>query len=1274
MGRYNPNYPTVLGNEFAPVTVDPVAIDTASAVGYTFRTATRDDIGTARVLMTAPPPGQPYRKVITCEVYPDAVAPATGVLRKITVPCVTASSYSNATVVGGGTFADALRNPTDGKYVALTGPSAGVKVWFDTSTSNTRLHAAVASNRIVDVTVKYAMTGEFEDHAVPVVMALERSNAAVSLDMDNTITGEAAQYENVVPRSSRLGDYNPFWNTTINPNTDARRGPWKLANGSNNFIGLEAMASAAGTNFNLRFITASTVTAGVAAFALHYCALEITYCAENRVAAGGLDLTGGVGLEDDMFYADVPLFSPPNWGFLWDSNTGYDYMLAVGQGYVGALSVTYPVPVTLDRVVSARDTFKGHRGVLINKTLRAGEEWTREETESLPAVALYASTVLFDGSTIYTPSQVYNSPLSLEIAQLTFPGDSLQWVSDGGVAGRTYTHVRFYARNTAATTDYLEVYVTNVSDVPQGPSARISVEEFAALPEIVNGWKEVTLPLDPVWVTPGFGIVKWQFQSATGLSAPWEVLGADANPYREAVGAGYGSATYHDVTGFARVDGVNDFNADLSLMLIAALDVPGNLAVSTAVQALTVLDEACGVPVSAIPTGIRYHQLSWDAVNDLAVAGFAYYEVQRRDTTMPADEWETIAEITSVTVTAMDDYEARVGVVSSYRIRQVHEDGYTSEWSATVTSTIVAPGVTGTGVDSSVLILTTNHNPSGNLAYVTAYEGRGGVPEQDFTFPEGGQTGLQSMYGRDYRVAFRPLERAGTEFTRTLLLNAAGVPTLTADKTALALRDLAWDTVPYVCTRDERNNRWLTSVSVPGSATRDVPSAGHLVLAPATFTEVTGTPAPVDYEGGCEGLRLEGADTYQYWSTLAPAVMGGTRVQTDTFTRVVANGWGSSDTGEAWTTGGGGAAADYAVNGTVGQIISATVTVDRRQIAADTYSYHRAKISMTVPAVATGGAFHAGLITRYQDANNFFYYKVEFGTGGTFRLDVVKVLAGVVTTVDTGAVISTYTAGTVIHLEEMTRGNSLTVRVWKNADAPPDWESGGAAVAFLPAQTGMAMTGKVGVQQTRLAANTNANITLTYDNFTVDSLPEVYDIRALVRPFADNFIVQYGTDNSSTVTDTEGTWALELAYGAVGVNIVGTNSTQIDSTKVLELGLVKNHRTWVRAVITQDTGSGAEQVQFYTLATDGVTWTLIDTVTAAAPTQPIPPLNTGGLMSVMNVTPGGIWTERMELRLDGVLVMSPDFTAQAIGAEDFTDAQGNDWSTTSGRGICATLE
>ncbi|MFD0787288.1 hypothetical protein ACFQZ8_25585, partial [Micromonospora azadirachtae] len=295
---------------------------------------------------------------------------------------------------------------------------------------------------------------------------------------------------------------------------------------------------------------------------------------------------------------------------------------------------------------------------------------------------------------------------------------------------------------------------------------------------------------------------------------------------------------YGGRTAWAVVDGQSDESADLTLMFAQEMDAVLGLDLQPAVQPLRVVDDRCDRPASKIPTGIRYHRLSWLAVNSAVVAGWGCYEVQRQDDTMPADEWETIAKVVEPSVTAVDDYEARVGVESRYRIRMVHRLGIAGPWSPPVAATIAAPGVEGRNVDAGVLILTSNHNPAGNLAYVENFD-RSSVEE--FTFPEAEQVELQEMFDRDFRTAFRPLERGGVEFTRTVLVNQAAVPPDTMDRGFTDLRDLAWDTVPYVCVRDELRNRWLSTLLVPSASVKRR-KTGQLQLAQVQVAEVTATP------------------------------------------------------------------------------------------------------------------------------------------------------------------------------------------------------------------------------------------------------------------------------------------------------------------------------------------------------------------------------------------------------------------------------------------------
>ena len=197
--------------------------------------------------------------------------------------------------------------------------------------------------------------------------------------------------------------------------------------------------------------------------------------------------------------------------------------------------------------------------------------------------------------------------------------------------------------------------------------------------------------------------------------------------------------------------------------------------------------------------------------------GFGGLELQRFD--YLTGTFETIMLATSPTVTGFNDYEARVGIDSVYRIRNLNVYNFAGPWSTQVTGAPPVPGVTG-GCDDNTgaLIFTSNADQSGhsNAAYVMQWDG---TPDETFDLPEGDDVVFQPMYGRDGRVAFHGTERGLETFNRTLLIHAAAIdPIRLAD--VKTLRDLAWADLPYICVRDELGDRWYANVRVPTVSAR----------------------------------------------------------------------------------------------------------------------------------------------------------------------------------------------------------------------------------------------------------------------------------------------------------------------------------------------------------------------------------------------------------------------------------------------------------------------
>jgi hypothetical protein len=146
----------------------------------------------------------------------------------------------------------------------------------------------------------------------------------------------------------------------------------------------------------------------------------------------------------------------------------------------------------------------------------------------------------------------------------------------------------------------------------------------------------------------------------------------------------------------------------------------------------TTANNNVGVVLTRSISGAGAPTISYD---NLVVSNISngYTELQRMDT---LTDWQTIMKAYRQDVATFNDYEARIGLLTSYRIRYVNFYGFVGPWSATITTTMAAPGVTATGVGANdhVWVFTTNAQQSGasNLAYCLGWEGE---VSEDFNFP-----------------------------------------------------------------------------------------------------------------------------------------------------------------------------------------------------------------------------------------------------------------------------------------------------------------------------------------------------------------------------------------------------------------------------------------------------------------------------------------------------------------------------------------------------------
>lgn len=348
-----------------------------------------------------------------------------------------------------------------------------------------------------------------------------------------------------------------------------------------------------------------------------------------------------------------------------------------------------------------------------------------------------------------------------------------------------------------------------------------------------NGWYVIVVPFDPL--VSGLAINDDYWLEVTPVG-DWRVAHARQTARIEALPGG-GSLfvqlaqwTYGGVTtgegedNEAQVGGVTVAASDLVALVMEAVGGPSG---ADATPDAVAFDPGDVPDMCDRPTTRGTVVVSWSPSS--LNAAFERYEIQRSD--LPG-EWATVAVITDEDENQWTDHEPRFGVETTYRIRSVRFDGAWSEWSTAAAITVAQP---------ECGLWFSSDDPAETLFLPDLYGA--GAAVRGFTFLDADGVRLLPMEGRDYQVAFRPTERRGVTFSRTVLLNALD-PVLRASMREFApLLDMARDPqLPYVVVRDHEGNRWYASVVVTEGNVRQ---PADLVSAVVTITEVAGVPVPV---------------------------------------------------------------------------------------------------------------------------------------------------------------------------------------------------------------------------------------------------------------------------------------------------------------------------------------------------------------------------------------------------------------------------------------------
>ncbi|MDG4750629.1 hypothetical protein O7630_06745 [Micromonospora sp. WMMD718] len=199
----------------------------------------------------------------------------------------------------------------------------------------------------------------------------------------------------------------------------------------------------------------------------------------------------------------------------------------------------------------------------------------------------------------------------------------------------------------------------------------------------------------------------------------------------------------------------------------------------------------------------------------------------------------------------------------------------------------------------------------------------------------------------------------------------------------------------------------------------------------------------------------------------------------DTFSRTVAGGMGTSDSGQVWNSfnpagwnvSAGKATWTFpAVGSASTNTLTGGETIDSEQV-----------VDIQPSAVATGARMSTGVVSRWiGGGDSYYWFRTDFETSGKVTVKISVRLNGSAGLEDLISVPTsiTYSAGTTLRMRALTAGTHLAVKVWRATDAEP------AAWTAIAGDNRISVAGLVGIRNWLVTGNTNSPLpSVTYDNY-----------------------------------------------------------------------------------------------------------------------------------------------------------------------------------------------
>ncbi|AYF29316.1 hypothetical protein CSH63_17960 [Micromonospora tulbaghiae] len=190
----------------------------------------------------------------------------------------------------------------------------------------------------------------------------------------------------------------------------------------------------------------------------------------------------------------------------------------------------------------------------------------------------------------------------------------------------------------------------------------------------------------------------------------------------------------------------------------------------------------------------------------------------------------------------------------------------------------------------------------------------------------------------------------------------------------------------------------------------------------------------------------------------------------DTFARAASNGWGTADSGQAWTPASG-AVSNYAVTGGAGRHTHAATNALRRTVLGVSLLDCEQTVDVAPSALMTGAALVTGLMFRYSNGGaDYYWLRCEFKSGGNqLMLKITRVVNTSFTdlAVLDGIAGLGYAANGYLRVRASVVGSRLAIKVWDPIGAEPSgWH-------LTATDNTITAAGPTGAQSWVVTGNTN---------------------------------------------------------------------------------------------------------------------------------------------------------------------------------------------------------